>query len=56
MNKILNNENFTKDEIITLLQLTDINEVEKLYHKAEEMRQKYFGNEIHLRGIIEFSN
>ena len=52
----MNKENLTKDQIISLLKLTDINEVKKLYHKAEKMREKYFGNEIHLRGIIEFSN
>ncbi len=53
---ILNKEKLTREEIVYLLKLTDINEVEKLYHKAEEVREKYFGDEIHLRGIIEFSN
>jgi len=56
LDKILNKENFTKDDIISLLKLTDINKIEKLYHKAEKVREKYFGDEVHLRGIIEFSN
>ncbi len=56
LEKILNKENFTKDEIVYLLQLTDNNEIQMLYHKAEKVREKYFKDEIHLRGIIEFSN
>ncbi len=56
LEKILNKKNFTKDDIIYLLQLTETTKVEKLYHKAENVRTEYFGDEIHLRGIIEFSN
>lgn len=53
---ILNKENLSKDEIVFLLQLTDNSDIRKLYRKAEKVREKYFGDEIHLRGIIEFSN
>lgn len=56
LDKILNKEILSKDEIIYLLKLTDVDDIEKLYKKAEKEREKYFGDEIHLRGIIEFSN
>lgn len=31
-------------------------EDEYLFERADEIRKQYFGNEVHLRGIIEFSN
>ena len=43
----------TKQEIINLLQDED---AQKLFTLANETRQKYVGNEVHLRGLIEFSN
>jgi len=44
----------TKAEIINLLQ----NETEQnqLFKKADEIRHQYVGDEVHLRGLIEFSN
>jgi len=56
LNEILNKDSFTKDEIVLLLKLTETKDIQKLYNKAKEIREKYFGNQIHLRGIIEFSN
>lgn len=56
LDAILHKEILTKDEIVTLIQLTDVDAIKKLHRKAEVVRQEYFGNEIHLRGIIEFSN
>ena len=43
----------TKKEIINLLNTTD----EKvLFKKADDVRHQFVGDEVHLRGLIEFSN
>lgn len=41
-----------RDEIIALLK----NDDKSLFYVADKVREKYKGNEIHLRGLIEFSN
>jgi len=43
------------DEIIALLKVEG-EELSYLYQKADQVREKYHGREVHLRGIIEFSN
>lgn len=43
-----------KDEIIALLANEEINQ--ELFSAADRVREKYVGNEVHLRGLIEFSN
>ncbi len=52
LDKALNTHLLNKGEIITLLKSDD----ELLFEYADEVRQKFKGNEIHLRGLIEFSN
>jgi len=54
--QVLNKEELTKDEIVFLLSLQEKIDIEKLYTCANEIRKKYCGDEVHLRGIIEFSN
>lgn len=58
MNKIIEKAKIThdlnKDEILELLQNDDINE--ELFKAADEVRQKYLGDYVHLRGLIEFTN
>lgn len=44
----------TREEIIALLQDDSINE--DLFKAADRVRKKYVGDEVHLRGLIEFSN
>ncbi|MCD2345764.1 [FeFe] hydrogenase H-cluster radical SAM maturase HydE [Clostridium guangxiense] len=44
----------TKEEIITLLK--DDKNRDELYAAADRVRKKYLGDEVHLRGLIEFSN
>lgn len=53
---ILNKDKLNKDDIIFLLKLTKKNELNKLFKKADEIRRKYIGNNVHVRGILEFSN
>lgn len=47
-------DEFSKKEIIELLK-SDI-ENEWLFHLADKVRKEYVGDEVHLRGLIEFSN
>jgi biotin synthase len=46
--------NLDKEELLKLLQNDDINE--ELFKAADEIRQKYLGDYVHLRGLIEFTN
>ncbi|MGB5531049.1 MAG: [FeFe] hydrogenase H-cluster radical SAM maturase HydE [Ignavibacteriaceae bacterium] len=56
LNQILNKEELSREEIFFLLSLKDNKDIEKLYSRADEIRKEYCGDEVHLRGIIEFSN
>lgn len=42
------------EEIVSLIKDNSFNEY--LYQKADEVRKQYVGDEVHLRGLIEFSN
>lgn len=44
----------TKEEIVALLK--DDENRDELYKAADRVRKKYVGDEVHLRGLIEFSN
>jgi biotin synthase len=44
----------TKEEIIKLLESSEYNK--EIYEAADRVREKYVGNDVHLRGLIEFSN
>lgn len=44
----------SRDEIIELLKNDSIND--ELFKASDEVRQKYLGDEVHLRGLIEFTN
>jgi len=44
----------SKTEIVALLK--DEKKQQELFDKANAFREKYVGNEVHLRGLIEFSN
>jgi len=54
--KIDKEEPLSKEELLTLLAVNDNEELEGLYQRADLIRKKYVGDEIHLRGLIEFSN
>ena len=47
-------ETLSKKEIIEILKDDSINEA--LFAKADSVRKKYTGDEVHLRALIEFSN
>lgn len=56
LSDILNKSELSRDDIIYLLNLSDKNDIQMLFNKADEVRKKFCGDEVHLRGIIEFSN
>lgn len=47
---------FDQEDLIYLLTLEDEKRLAALYRAADRVRQKYVGDEVHLRGLIEFSN
>lgn len=52
--KAENTHELTKEEIVILLK--DDENRDELYKAADRVRKKYLGDEVHLRGLIEFSN
>ena len=56
LNKLNEEEDLTPDEITTLLESKDKEAEERLFYLANEKRKKYVGDEVHIRGLIEFSN
>ena len=54
LEKALTTHDLNAEEIVSLLADETINE--KLFYTADEVRKKFVGEEVHLRGLIEFSN
>lgn len=54
LSKAKNTHSLSKEELIQILSDKSINDF--LFKIADEVREKYVGNEVHLRGLIEFSN
>lgn len=48
-------EPLTQDDLVALLQ-AEGGQAEELFRVADGVRRRYVGDEIHLRGLIEFSN
>lgn len=55
LDKAVQGRDLDREEITSLLSASDA-EVEDLYRAADEVRARYLGDEVHLRGIIEFSD
>ena len=53
--EILGNEDFTRENIISLLR-SEGEERTLLFRKSAEIKEKYIGNKVWFRGLIEFSN
>ncbi len=56
LSEFLYNDYLSKEEIVFLLSLENSIDIFDLYLRADEVRKQYCGDEVHLRGIIEFSN
>ena len=46
----------TRQQIVALLEEQDEIVIKALYRQADQVRKEFAGDEIHLRGLIEFSN
>ena len=53
INTLENNHNLDKEDLLKLLKCE---EPQYLYAAADKVRKKYVGDDVHLRGLIEFSN
>lgn len=53
--QILQQDHFSKDDIIQLLQSKD-EEEKALFTKSSEVKLKQIGKNVHFRGLVEFSN
>ncbi|MDD3558648.1 MAG: [FeFe] hydrogenase H-cluster radical SAM maturase HydE [Melioribacteraceae bacterium] len=56
LNKIDSEDELTKDNFKFLLQLKNRGDIDLLFRKAYEIKQKYVGNKTYFRGIVELSN
>jgi len=56
LEKILIKDEYTKNDIVALLSLTDSADIEKLFKAAYQVKLKHVGNTVWLRGLIELSN
>ncbi len=57
IDEILNKKKeFSKEDILFLLKLTDKKEIGKLFNKALQIKKKFFEEKIYMQGVIQFSN
>jgi len=53
--KIVNQDSFTKQDLITMLNAEEEYQI-ILFKKSREITDSFIGNKVHLRGLIEYSN
>ncbi len=56
IDKILAKNSLKKDDIITLLSTYDNDDRFKVFARANQVKEKYVGKKVALRGLIEYSN
>ncbi|WP_290776553.1 [FeFe] hydrogenase H-cluster radical SAM maturase HydE [Anaerofustis sp.] len=56
IDKLYNQKSLSKDEFIYLLDNIDDKNSEYLFSLARERRKEFYGNDIYIRGLIEFTN
>jgi len=56
VDEILNKDELTKEDIIFLLKLSRQEDLGKLFYRADQIRKRYIGEQVFIRGILEFSN
>jgi len=54
--KLYNNNDLSDDELKLLIETDDLQAGELLRSLADEVRQKYYGKDVYLRGLIEISS
>lgn len=56
IDKLKETQNLTKSEWIALIENRTPQLAEYLFIQAQEVRRKYYGNQVFIRGLIEFTN
>lgn len=56
LSALLYKKSYHRDDLITLLSLTDPDDLHTLYNAAYAVKAKYVGRVVYYRGLIEFSN
>ncbi len=56
VSQILQKENLTRDDLLTLMRVTSHDELDLIYKKAYEIKENIIGRKVYYRGLIEFSN
>lgn len=56
IDQVLEQDNFSKEDLVYLLGLTNKEDLAKLAKKALDTKREYIGNTVHYRGLVEFSN
>ena len=56
IDKLAETQSLTKDEIVLLLDNRTALLSEYLFEKSREVREKYYGKDVYIRGLIEFTN
>jgi biotin synthase len=56
LDALLHKEELTREDLVTLLGLTEEEDRQKLYDAAYALKLKYIGNVDYYRGLLEFSN
>ena len=54
--KLIQNRILSKEEFVELLANTDAEDREILRKEAVRFREKYYGHDVYIRGLIEFTN
>lgn len=54
--KILEKENLSREDLLTLIKIDNPQDLQLLFDKAYETKLKYIGNKVYYRGLIECSN
>jgi biotin synthase len=56
VNDILKKDEFSKQDLVSLLSLYNSDARYLIFKKSKEIKEKYVGNKVYLRGLIEYSN
>lgn len=56
LSDVVNNKDVSRDMLVYLLETEHEDDKKALFDAANSIRSQYMGDEVHLRGIIEFSN
>ena len=54
--KLYENQNLEDCELLQLINMISEEEREKLFYYARRVREREYGNDVYIRGLIEFTN